>query len=483
MPNILTTSDLFEIGKGKKFPSINQEDISPSYTALQNYLKQNQRSLLYGIDTGFGPHAFDNNEDRLLNQKSLVYHLTVTPKEDFLSHEEARAVFAARIHSLSLGGSGISYELLELLRSILNQDIIPKIPVRGSLSASGDLIPLSSIALALLGENEWTGQGKHLAPSPSNGKTSKIQGLPRILQPKEALSITNGTSFTTSLLALQTEKTKRLIFKVLDVLKILFEFHPVYSDAFLPALHQTKKFDGPVTVAKFLHPTILKNPKQKQSGKKVQDIYSVRCIPQIIGALFDELISISDLVEKELNSLSDNPVFIPDENRFVEGGNFYASHVSFAADRLQNVIAVLATWIERFIQYLHNPHENDQFTLSLSPEPGKYAGLSGLLIYATHLTAEIRRDSMPGSVQSLSSNGGNQDVVPMGAISIYRNRRCLKDVQELVAILAYNVFQAGSIINRSLDHHIIFQNLQTVKFDRDIRDDIKHIFDYLENQL
>ena len=309
MSLFLSVEKLYNISRGEYYPELNFNDLNASHQALLDYLNNDKNELLYGIDTGFGPHAFKKNEDRIENQKSLIYHLTATSDTDCIQHEEARAVLAARIHSLSLGGSGISPNTLELLRSLLNQNIIPKIPKRGSLSASGDLIPLSAIGLALMGENEWSGENRHKAPSPSNQKHSEFKGLPLELKPKEALSLTNGTSFTTALLALQVESSIKLLNHSLNLLEILFSFHSVFADAFFPDLHKTKGFKGPIQVANRLYPVIKKNNKVKVEGKRVQDIYSIRCIPQIFGSLIDEIDSLKQVVEIELNSLSDN--FLP----------------------------------------------------------------------------------------------------------------------------------------------------------------------------
>ncbi len=483
MSFLLDIDTLYKISLGEPYPigKINLKHLNESRYALLDYLQKEERNLIYGIDTGFGPHAFQNNDDRLKNQLSLVYHLTVTNKDDSLSHLEARAVLAARIHSLCQGGSGISPETIHILCELLELDCIPLIPKKGSLSASGDLIPLSAIALALIGENEWSGKNKEFGPTTQNQKTSKIKGLPKILEPKEALSITNGTSFTTALLALQTKETRQILNQAISYLKILFSFHSVFSDAFLPVLHESKRHKGPVYIANKLYPVVKTNSKVKVNGSRIQDIYSIRCIPHILGSIYDELTGIQETVENELNSLSDNPIYIQNENRFVEGGNFYASHVSFAADRLQNGLAVFGTWLERMIQYLFDPNQNHDFPLMLSPKPGKYAGLSGLGLLATHLTTDIRRDSMPGSVQSIASNGGNQDIVPMGAISVLRNRRSLKNLKMILSIFVYSVFQAASLKQIPLEERKEFFGLEALLEDRNLNVEIDKILNLLEN--
>lgn len=462
---------------------------------LESILNSSEYKLIYGIHTGFGPHAFRSNEDMEKIQKSLVYHLTVEPVFSLegipfsnLTHKEARAVLAARIHCLSLGGSGIRFETLELLNTLLEMDCIPVLPERGSLSASGDLIPLSYIPLSLLGESGFTGRGKDLGPSRWNGGVSQIPGFPWAPQAKEAISLTNGTSFTTALLGLQVLEFRNILSFSLELLQYLFSFHSVFSDAFHPAYHNHKQFNGPKEIVRILYPIVSKNSKEKQEGTRIQDIYSIRCIPQILGSILDEVISIARIVEQELNSLSDNPVLIKTENsevRFAEGGGFYAAQVSFAADRLQNVMAVWFTWVDRFLNYLYEPKENGEFPLMLSEKPGTIAGLSGLGLMSTHLTAEVRRDSMPGSVQSLSTNGNNQDIVPMGAISVLRNRRTVASGYRLLSILAFSVYQSSRFAKKKdlVPSKDLFVGIETMAEDRSLEFDIQTLEERFKNSI
>lgn len=495
---ILHLSQLYSLSRSGSFSHLSnrKDSLQKEREELESILKTSKEKLIYGIHTGFGPHAFTSNEELDLIQKSLVYHLTVEPvlsKEGIphsnLTHEEARVVLAARLYSLSLGGSGIRYETLDVLNQLLELDCIPILPERGSLSASGDLIPLSYIPLALLGESGFTGKGKELGPTKQNGKTSKISGLPWTPHPKEAISLTNGTSFTTALLGYQVVTFRNLFLQSIELLQYLFHYHSVFPDAFHPAYHNHKQFSGPKLIAKFLQPIVSKNPKSKVEGKRIQDIYSVRCIPQILGAVWDEIESIGGVVEQELNSLSDNPVLIHTDGReetryrFAEGGGFYASQVSFAADRLQNAMAVWCTWADRFLNYLFDPKENDEFPLMLSAKPGTFAGLSGLGLMSAHLTAEVRRDSMPGSMQSIPTNGNNQDIVPMGAISVLRNRRTVTSVTKLLSIFSYAVYQSSLFAKRKelVPDCELFRGLKTMDVDRSLDFEIQTLIDRISN--
>lgn len=491
----LNLSTLQSLSKSGSFSHLTNVRLSieEERIQLESILKSSKEKLIYGIHTGFGPHAFLSNGDVEKIQKSLIYHLTVEPvfstegvPHSNLSHKEARAVLAARIHCLSLGGSGIRFETLELLNVLLELDCIPVLPERGSLSASGDLIPLSYIPLALLGESGFTGLGKDLGPNQWNGGISQIPGLPWTPQAKEAISLTNGTSFTTALLGLQVLEFRNLLSYSLELLKYLFSFHSVFSDAFHPAYHNHKQFFGPKEIVRILYPIVSQNSKEKQEGTRIQDIYSIRCIPQILGSILDEIISIGQVVEQELNSLSDNPVLIKTENsdvRFAEGGGFYAAQVSFAADRLQNVMAVWFTWVDRFLNYLYEPKENVEFPLMLSEKPGTYAGLSGLGLMSTHLTAEVRRDSMPGSVQSIPTNGNNQDIVPMGALSVLRNRRTVVGGYKLLSILAFSIYQSSRFAKRKqlVPKMDLFEGIETMAEDRSLDLEIQTLNERLRN--
>lgn len=490
----MNLSTLQSLSKSGSFPHLTsvRPKIDEERTQVQSILKSSKEKLIYGIHTGFGPHAFTSNEDVVKIQKSLIYHLTVEPvfskdgiPHSHLNHKEARAVLAARIHCLSLGGSGIRFETLELLNALLELDCIPVLPERGSLSASGDLIPLSYLPLALLGESGFTGLGKDLGPSRWNGGKSKIPGFPWSPEAKEAISLTNGTSFTTALLGLQVLEFRNLLSYSLELLQYLFSFHSVFADAFHPAYHNHKQFDGPKEIVRILYPTVSQNSKEKQEGNRIQDIYSIRCIPQILGSLLDEIVSVGETVERELNSLSDNPVLIQSEDglRFAEGGGFYAAQVSFAADRLQNAMAVWFTWVDRFLNYLFEPKENGEFPLMLSEKPGTYAGLSGLGLMSTHLTAEVRRDSMPGSVQSIPTNGNNQDIVPMGAISVLRNRRTVASGYKLLSILAFSIYQSSRFAKRKdlVPNLDLFLGIETMTEDRSLDFEIQTLMERLSN--
>lgn len=413
--NRMKMEELFAIaiGKGKYSPDwVKSEAVSRSCASLHAYLDRTPPGTgqLYGVDTCFGPHAYESIEDRESLQASLVDHLSVVKSDvsQYLDERESRAVYAARIHVLGQGGSGVRRDLIDRMIANLDEDLIPRIPIYGSLGASGDLIPLSAIA-------------KHLRDAGWN------------LAPKEAIALTNGTSFMTGLLGYQTAISEKLGGILLQAVTIQVRMLEVFPDAFHPDLGKWKISDGTTYVCRKIHPVL--RSRTKREGERVQDSYVIRAIPLILGCFLDNLTRIEREIERELESVSDNPVYCESEDRFLEGALFYGSHISQLADEWNLTVVNLSNHLERLIQYLLDPSENEgRLPLLLSAQPGKFAGLAGLGLLATHTIAEMRRDAMPGSIQSLPTNAGNQNIVPMGGVSVVRNRRTLGDFQKLIEI-------------------------------------------------
>ncbi|WCL50222.1 aromatic amino acid ammonia-lyase [Leptospira sp. GIMC2001] len=436
----MDSSDLYRIALGIKSyeqPKENRDRLGKSFAALVRHIESGG-NLLYGVDTCFGPHAFSNQIDREELQRSLIYHLSVTsPGSDYLNHRESRSVLIARTHVLSLGYSGVSQDLIDLLIEMIDKDCIPKIPARGSLGASGDLIPLSAIGLCIMGEGVWLGEGDK----------SKISGIPRSLRPKEAISLTNGTSFMSGLLSYQLETAREYGNLILETIRLFTMMLPVYKDAFDPALSVCSPSQGLNRVCEYIYPSI--NARTKIDGVRIQDSYVIRAIPEILGCYFDNLDQLTSIIDLELNSVSDNPVYNESTDNFIEGALFYGSRISNAADQLCLSVVSLSLWLERLIQFILDPNENEgRLPLMLSLQPGRYAGLAGVGLLCTHLVAEMRRDSNPGSVQSIPTNGGNQNVVPMGGLSVVRNRRLMGDFRSLISCYLLTLRQMSFILKK-----------------------------------
>jgi len=441
--------------------------IQESHSSLQTYLSQTSgNKLLYGVDTSFGPHAFSSNEAKLDLQKSLIYHLSVqNESSQILDPLESRAVLLARLHVLTRGYSGVDESLLSILQEMVNKDVIPIFPLRGSLGASGDLIPLSSIGLLLMGES--IGQGK--------GDLKSILGLPRNLKVKEGIALTNGTSFMVGSSAIHLHQCKVMVEHALGLIKKLFTKLPVFPDAFHLDLAELSSSRGLKRVCDTLSKALL--PRDKMANTRVQDSYILRAIPQIFGSILDEIEELEICITKEINSVSDNPVYSPTDKRFIEAAMFYGSNISSGIDRLNLCLVNFANWLDRMVQFLLDPNENERrLPLMLSSSPGKYAGLAGLGLLATHLTAEMRRDAHPASVQSLPTNGGNQNIVPMGGIGIARNKRTIRDTKTLLAIFDLCIQQSIAILDRS-DKDLI------VKEDRSLAKDLQILEKSLESSF
>lgn len=441
--------------------------IQESHLSLEAYLSQTSgKKLLYGVDTSFGPHAFSSNEGKLDLQKSLIYHLSVQNESDqILDLIESRAVLLARLHVLTRGYSGVEESLLNILQEMINKDVIPIFPLRGSLGASGDLIPLSSIGLLLMGES--ISQGK--------GDLKSIQGLPRNLKVKEGIALTNGTSFMVGSSAVHLHQSKVMVEHALGLIKKLFTKLPIFPDAFHMDLAELNSSRGMKKVCDTLSEALLH--RDKLANTRVQDSYILRAIPQIFGSILDELEDLEIRITKEINSVSDNPVYSPNDKRFIETAMFYGSYISSGIDRLNLCLVNFANWLDRMVQFLLDPNENEKrLPLMLSSSPGKHAGLAGLGLLATHLTAEMRRDAHPASIQSLPTNGGNQNIVPMGGIGIARNKRTIRDTKTLLAIFDLCIQQSIALLDRS-DKDLI------VKEDRSLAKDLQILEKSLESSF
>lgn len=462
------------------------QKIEESYQAVRQYINKEKADLIYGIDTGFGPHAFSANE-RLQNQLNLIYHLDVK-EEPVLTDYESRSIYLARLHSLAFGSSGVSPKLIRKMQSFIKKQIFPAIPQKGSLGASGDLIPLAQIANFLTGNGLCFYQGE--IQSTANIFSSEQISTYRF-SAKEAISLVNGTSFMTGLSILHWEQANRILHICEWLMVYATSFLEVFATAFHPQLARLKSHLSQFEVSKRMWPYIRKNTRCKKSGQRIQDIYSIRCFPQIYSGIYDMFSFAKKMIVNEFNSVSDNPVYDFEEKIFIEGGNFYGSQISFATDILSLGLTKLAIWQERFLQFFLNPHQNEnRFPLSLSSQPGKNMGLAGLGILATSITAEIRQQSTPCSTMSMPSNSDNQDIVPMGSLGVLRNRELLSKSMTLLSclfrVVAEAEYHSCKIRKTEFDkkfYEVFYSNLRPLEQDRSVNEEVKQLEEKLKLKI
>ncbi|MCU0906400.1 MAG: aromatic amino acid ammonia-lyase [Rhodobacteraceae bacterium] len=423
------------------------------------------RRHVYGLTTGFGPLA-----DRLVDpadgvtlQQNLVHHLAsgVGPALDW---DEARAMVLARLLSLVQGVSGASPAVAGALVALLNSPYAPEIPSRGTVGASGDLTPLAHMVLCL------QGCGRLLTRDGARVDAAAVVGtaLPRLdLSGRDGLALVNGTSAMTGCALLTAVDTAEALGVAIALSAAMAEVQRGRIEAWHPAFARYRPHPGQARVAAALIARVEGSDRVERrpvaasilaadetrgtsAGRRIgQDAYTLRCVPQVLGAVADTLDWHDRVVTTELQSVTDNPLFPapaeddPDLAPALHGGNFMGQHVGLASDALSNAVIVMAGLAERQIARLTDERLNDGLPAFLHRgRPGLNSGFMGAQVTATALLAELRAGGGAASIQSISTNGANQDVVSMGTIAARLVRKRLELTRHIHAILGLALAQA-----------------------------------------
>ena len=419
-----------------------------------------QPRAIYGINTGFGPLSASrvSPKDLAQHQLNLLHHLSVGQGALF-SPVETRAIMAARANALARGCSGIRPEVVDLLIAALNCGILPEIPCEGSVGASGDLAPLAHMSRLLVGLGRARDGGKRL---------SAVQALrrhrlePVTLQCKEGLALVNGTSVMTALAALAAKEAADLLSWSELLTACLFQALWAEPEVLCAQAHQARGFRGQFAVAGRIARHLRTHPRYEREiarhqwgshakpvepGVEIQDPYSVRCAPQVLGAIQEALWHVEYVVTRELNASTDNPLVFAETGSVIHCGNFYGQQIAMACDYLRLGLAKLALLLERQLERL----VNWRYSLGLPPmltgsnNPGLNSGFMGCQLLATSLAAECRILTTPASVQTIPTNANNQDVVSMGCIAARMTREMLPKVWKITAIQALALAQAADL--------------------------------------
>ncbi|WP_374399657.1 histidine ammonia-lyase [Niveibacterium sp.] len=390
--------------------------------------------VIYGVTTGYGDSCTVTIPPALVAE--LPHHLFTyhgCGLGRWLTPEETRAVLVARLTSLAQGFSGVSWGLLQQIETLLAQDILPLIPAEGSVGASGDLTPLSYLAAVLCGERQVWVDGAIR----NTADVFAERGItPLRLRPKEGLAIMNGTAVMTGLACLAIERADylaRLATRMTGLACLALDGNAHHFDE---TLFSVKPHAGQQGVAARLRAD-LHSDRPPRNEKRLQDRYSIRCAPHVIGVLEDALPFLRNTLENELNSANDNPIIDPDGEQVLHGGHFYGGHVAFAMDSLKNLVANLADLMDRQMALLVDTRFNHGLPSNLSGASGERApinhGLKALQISLSAWTAEALKLTMPASVFSRSTECHNQDKVSMGTIAARDALRVLELVEQVAA--------------------------------------------------
>ncbi|HET6582151.1 MAG TPA: aromatic amino acid ammonia-lyase, partial [Nannocystaceae bacterium] len=409
---------------------------------------------LYGVSSGFGDSC-DTKVDPSFAaelQRNLVrYHGCGTGP--LLDDVEALAVVAVRLASLARGWSGVREELLEALVALLAARVVPCIPARGSVGASGDLTPLSYVAAVLCGEREARIDGEAL---PAGEALARAGLRPLVLAAKEGLALMNGTSAMTGIGCLAWARARRLARWASAATAMLVDALAANRGHFDPRIDALKPHPGHRTSAAWIRADLEMRGGPEPEGSRLQDRYSVRCAPQVIGALLDAAAFAERTLDIEIESVDDNPIVDPDRGEFVHGGNFYGGHVALAFDGLKTAIANVAGLVDRQLALLCHPGTNNGLPANLVATAGAdraaHHGFKAMQITASALAAEALKATMPASVFSRSTECHNQDVVSMGTHAVRDCVAILELAEETAAIGTLALCQALELRGRAAHH-------------------------------
>lgn len=427
-------------------------EVQRSYDFLKEF---SANKVIYGINTGFGPMAQYRIDDKALIdlQYNIIRSHSVGAGKP-LEPTYVRAAMLARLYTFLQGKSGVHPELVDLIVNFINKEIYPLVPEHGSVGASGDLVQLAHLALTFIGEGEvyYNGQLQSCA------NVMKQTGLkPFAMRIREGLSVTNGTSVMTGIGLVNLLYARKLLQWSLISSVMVNELFSSYDDFMAKELNDAKHHRGQSRIAQIMCDLIegsqctrrreIELYKQKREERifehKVQPYYSLRCIPQVLGPVYDELENAEEVLINEINSACDNPIVDPDSENIYHGGNFHGDYVSYEMDKLKIAITKLTMLAERQLSYIFH----DKINETLPPfgnlgTLGLNYGLQAAQFTATSTTAECQTLSNPMYVHSIPNNNDNQDIVSMGTNAALMAKTVIENSFQVMSIHFMAVAQA-----------------------------------------
>lgn len=418
--------------------------------------------VIYGVNTSMG--GFVNWLVPVTMARQLQENLlnaVATNVGEYLDDDTVRAIMMSRVVSLARGNSAISLENLEKLIAVVNSGIVPCVPEKGSLGTSGDLGPLAAIALVCIGQWRARLDGELL---PGAEALARVGIEPMTLSFKEGLALINGTSGMVGLGAMVIEQARRLLDTYLLVSALSVEALQGLTKPFDPRVHALKPHAGQQAVASGLWEVLADSrmardeqeaeavlatemdSSAKAGSQPIEDAYSIRCTPQILGPVVDSMAWIHEMVENELNSTNDNPIVDPDSAEVFHNGHFHGQYVAMAMDHLVIAMTTLMNLSNRRIdRFLDESNSNGLPPFLCREDPGLRLGLMGGQFMTASLTAETRAKAMPMSIQSLTTTADFQDIVSFGFVAARRAREVLDNVAHVVAFELLCACQAADI--------------------------------------
>jgi len=479
--NSLTLSDVENVAYQNvkvELTSEAQERITKSRAFVDDLVSSNK--TVYGLNTGFGKFAnlqINRDDIERLQMNLILSHSAGVGRS--LSIPETRAIMLMRANTLAKGYSGIRLETLQTIIDMLNKKVHPLIPEKGSVGASGDLAPLSHIALVMIGKGKAYYDGT-LMDGVKALKRADIK--PITLKAKEGLALNNGTQVMTGILILAYLQALTLC-KSADIIGAMtLEALKGTDSAFDERIHSLRPHPGQIRSAKNLR-NILAGSKIMLSHRncsRVQDPYSLRCMPQVHGAVYDAIDFVESILSREINSATDNPLIFANECVTLSGGNFHGEPIAFAGDFLAIAVSELANISERRIEQMLNPALNNGLPAFLAPHPGLDSGFMLAQCTAASLVSENKKLAHPASVDSIPTSAGQEDHVSMGTIAARHAREIVSNTAYVLSIeliiatqaLEYETTYESSKAIVKIKNHVR-NYIPSIKKDRILNEDIE----------
>lgn len=514
--NTLKIDELLKVARG----NANVKIADDAYQAMKTSRDLKIRLIelkkpIYGVTTGFGDSAdrqISPDKTRRLQHNLIQYHINGTGPDAPI--DVVTAAMVIRANCLARGASAVNPVIVNRLVEMINERIIPIIPVRGSVGASGDLVPLCYLANTITGHGSvyWRNEVTNMESIMTKLKWKGIE-----LEAKDGLGLINGTSFSSAFAALALEDARRIA-KFAEVSTAMASEALLGNRGhFAPFLFQAKPHPGQSEAASNIYSILadsklamdhsqvldvnenLENRKFLKLARSVQDRYSIRCAPHVIGVLKDTLEWAQNWITTEINSSNDNPLFSVDDSEVYSGGNFYGGHVTQAMDSVKAAVANIADLMDRQLALLVDARFSNGLASNLAPltegtnesETGLHHGFKGMQLAASAVTAEVLKGTMPASVFSRSTESHNQDKVSMSAIAARDASTVLRLTEEVTAIHILACAQAielrGSDQAANYTRSIV-QRIRKVsafvEIDRSLHEDITQVLTLLrQNKL
>ena len=442
---------------------IEKEEIELDQELLQRvdksfqFLKEfSKNKVIYGVNTGFGPMAQFKINDSDTHQ--LQYNLIRSHSSGIgnpLPADEVKACMLARLNVLSLGHSGVHDSVIHLLKELINRDITPLIFEHGGVGASGDLVQLAHLALVLIGEGEVFYKGER---GSTKDVFAELNLEPIKVEIREGLALMNGTSVMSGIGIVNAHKANQLTEISIKLSCAINEIVQAYDDHLSESLNGTKLHVGQQKIAEKMRAHLADSKlvrkradhlytyfeeQDKVFKEKVQEYYSIRCVPQILGPVLDTLEYTEKVLENEINSANDNPIINVEDQHVYHGGNFHGDYISLEMDKLKIVVTKLTMLAERQLNYLLNSKINEILPPFVNlGKLGFNFGMQGVQFTATSTTAESQMLSNPMYVHSIPNNNDNQDIVSMGTNAAVICRKVIENAFEVLAIELITIVQA-----------------------------------------